>query len=53
MKLIPCLAFILTATAIGKTLTQAPTQANVAYGEHERQVPDFYQAKSDKPTPLM
>ena len=31
----------------------APTQANVPYGEHERQVLDFYQAKSDKPTPLL
>lgn len=31
----------------------APTLANVAYGVHERQVLDFYQAKSDKPTPLL
>ncbi len=31
----------------------APTQANVPYGEHERQVLDFYRAKSDKPTPLL
>jgi acetyl esterase/lipase len=33
----------------------APTQANVKYGDHERQVLDFYQAKSDtgKPTPLL
>ena len=30
-----------------------PTQANVPYGSHERQVLDFYQAKSDKPTPLL
>ncbi|MCA1962786.1 MAG: alpha/beta hydrolase [Prosthecobacter sp.] len=30
-----------------------PTLANVAYGPHERQVLDFYQAKSDKPTPLL
>jgi acetyl esterase/lipase len=30
-----------------------PTLANVAYGAHERQVLDFYQAKSDKPTPLL
>ncbi|RBP44442.1 acetyl esterase/lipase [Roseimicrobium gellanilyticum] len=30
-----------------------PTQANVPYGTHERQVLDFYQAKSDKPTPLL
>lgn len=30
-----------------------PTFANVAYGSHERQVLDFYQAKSAKPTPLL
>jgi acetyl esterase/lipase len=31
----------------------APTAARVAYGEHERQVLDFWQAKSDTPTPLV
>jgi acetyl esterase/lipase len=31
----------------------APTAANLAYGKHERQVLDFWQAKSDKPTPLV
>ncbi|MGE3805114.1 MAG: alpha/beta hydrolase fold domain-containing protein [Gemmataceae bacterium] len=30
-----------------------PTMANVPYGKHERQVIDFYQAKSDQPTPLV
>ncbi len=30
-----------------------PTFANVAYGTHERQVLDFYQAKSTRPTPLL
>ena len=30
-----------------------PTQANVAYGTHERQVLDFYKADSDKPTPVV
>jgi acetyl esterase/lipase len=30
-----------------------PTVANLAYGKHERQVLDFWQAKSDKPTPLV
>lgn len=30
-----------------------PTQANVRYGELERDVFDFWQAKSDKPTPLL
>jgi acetyl esterase/lipase len=31
----------------------APTAVNVPYGTHERQVLDFWQAKSDKPTPLV
>ncbi len=31
----------------------APTHANVKYGEHPRQVLDFYKAKSDTPTPLV
>lgn len=31
----------------------APTQADVAYGSHPRQVLDFYQAKSDAPTPVV
>ena len=30
-----------------------PTHADVKYGEHERNVLDFYQAESDKPTPLV
>jgi acetyl esterase/lipase len=30
-----------------------PTAANLAYGPHERQRLDFWQAKSDKPTPLV
>jgi len=30
-----------------------PTAADVSYGPHERNVLDFYQAKSDKPTPLL
>lgn len=31
----------------------APTQKNIPYGKHERHVLDFYQAKSDEPTPLV
>lgn len=31
----------------------APTHADVHYGPHERQVVDFYQAKTDRPTPLI
>jgi len=30
-----------------------PTQSNVPYGEHERNVLDFWQAASDEPTPLV
>jgi len=30
-----------------------PTAAKVSYGPHERNVLDFWQAKSDKPTPLV
>lgn len=30
-----------------------PTLANVPYGSHERQMLDFYQAQSDKPTPVV
>jgi len=33
--------------------SQPATFGKVAYGKHERQVLDFYQAKSDKPTPLV
>lgn len=36
-----------------RTQGPPPTMANVPYGTHERQVLDFYQAKSDKPTPLV
>lgn len=30
-----------------------PTAAGVAYGKHERQVLDFYQAKADRPAPVV
>jgi acetyl esterase/lipase len=30
-----------------------PTVANLPYGKHDRQVLDFWKAKSDKPTPLV
>lgn len=32
---------------------RAPTLANVPYGDHERQVLDFYKAESKRPTPLL
>jgi len=44
--------------AAAKTEAKAPAQrepalANVPYGEHERQVLDFYKAESSLPTPLL
>lgn len=30
----------------------SPTMADVKYGPHKRNVPDFCKAKSDKPTPV-
>lgn len=52
------LTFLIRLTAVlclsGASLqAQAPTHANVPYGSHERQVLDFYQAKSDMKTPLL
>ena len=41
-----------TAKAATEALLR-PTHANVPYGEHERQVLDFYRAKSQKPAPLL
>ncbi len=38
---------------VSPSTAPAPTLANVAYGTHERQMLDFYQAKSDQPTPLL
>lgn len=54
----PALILALTPLAalaadVPKPVVSAPTSANVAYGTHERQVLDFYQAKSGKPTPLL
>ena len=36
-----------------KSNSVLPTFADVPYGSHERQVLDFYRAKSDKPAPLL
>ncbi|MBM3861467.1 MAG: alpha/beta hydrolase [Verrucomicrobia bacterium] len=62
MKLQFCLFILLAATVVAADKPQTkpptpplpkPTMADVAYGPHERQVLDFYQAKSDKPTPVL
>ncbi len=42
-----------TAKAAAKMPLPTPTVANLHYGDHEREVLDFWQAKSDKPTPLV
>jgi len=42
-----------TNPAAPTTPANTPTEANVAYGPHERQVLDFYRAKSDTPTPVL
>lgn len=36
-----------------KKQTSKPTQANVKYGPYKRNVLDFWQAKSEKPTPVL
>jgi acetyl esterase/lipase len=52
-------AFCQTAPAKASAKTKAvrpatpPTQANVPYGRHPRQVIDFYKARSATPTPLV
>lgn len=42
-----------TATATVPTRVDPPTLIDVPYGEHPKQVIDFYKAKSEKPTPLV
>jgi acetyl esterase/lipase len=39
--------------AARRTVQRSPTLANVPYGDHERQVLDFYRAESARPTPLV
>lgn len=46
-------AFCLLAGAAAFAQPPAPTQANVPYGKHAKQVLDFYQAKAEQPTPLL
>lgn len=52
-----CLVFalILAKASAGENSQAkiAPTQANVKYGPHTRNVLDFYQAKSEQPAPLV
>ena len=39
--------------AADETKSLEPTQANVSYGPHERNVLDFYKANGDGPRPLL
>ncbi len=47
----PC--FTVSWAQKGKKRGGIKPTAQVSYGKHERQVIDFYQAKTDKPTPLV
>lgn len=49
--LIATLCLLAGATAFAQP--PPPTQTNVHYGKHEKQVLDFYQAKAELPTPLL
>ncbi len=46
-------SLILLMAAVAHAAAPAPTIENAAYGPHERNVLDLWQAKSDKPTPLI
>lgn len=55
-----CIAVAVSLVALTSSLLAAdeakplaPTQANVAYGPHERNILDFYKAKGDGPRPLL
>src|SRR5947207_1968762 len=50
-QLLPLVALLLAG--LGAQAGEPKKVIGVAYGEHPRQVLDFYQAKSDKPTPVV
>ncbi len=52
MKRVLSLAVLLVVGLSGRA-EEPKTLLNVPYGKHPRQVLDFYQAKSDKPTPVV
>src|SRR3954447_12184700 len=53
MKRFLPLAALLLAAALARAEGEPKKLIGVAYGPHPRQVLDFYQAKSDRPTPLV
>jgi acetyl esterase len=52
-----CSAFLLSLPAFAQSVDPkvmpSPTFTNVSYGPHQRNVIDFWQAKMDRPTPLV
>jgi acetyl esterase/lipase len=50
-RVLPLLALLLVGPVI--RAEEPKSLLNVPYGKHPRQVLDFYQAKSDKPTPVV
>ena len=55
-RLVLLASFFASTSAFGqqpKAKGIDPTQENVAYGSHPRQVLDFFRAKSEKPTPVV
>jgi acetyl esterase/lipase len=50
-RLLPLVVLLLSCAEL--RADEPKTLMNVAYGTHPRQVLDFYQAKSDKPTPVV
>ncbi len=53
MVLLLTSSIVLGQNQISNRNRPEPTYRNVAYGPHERNVVDFYQARSDKPTPVL
>lgn len=51
--LFACLCLLVGPAWAAETVATKPTLANVAYGPHERQVLDFWQAESSRPTPVL
>lgn len=53
MMILGLLLMTAITRAAGEKKTVAPTEAGLRYGPYERNVLNFWQAKSDKPTPLI
>lgn len=53
MKNIIRVMLLMHSALCAQNTLPVPTHANVSYGTHERHVLDFWQAKSEKPAPLL